>query len=153
MNLTPNPTIILLQVLPFLATLVVLKMVVLEPLLAYLLTREAKTTGLQQRVKELHETAAQAEVKYQESAAALRAETSDLRARVLQGASVEEQKILADTRAELEVSVGAFRTEMAQEIAAARAELLPRRRALAGQIATTILGRAVVNDGATGGQA
>lgn len=143
MNLFPNPTILLMQAVPFLLTLIVLKFIILDPLLEHLIERRDRTVGASDKLSEMASDIAAAEAKYQDRVAGLRKEAADIRQAQLAEAAITEQAIIAEAQVNATKEMDAFRASLGQVVESARAELVSDSKVLANQVATTILGRSV----------
>lgn len=147
MEVFPDPTYLVLQVLPFAGVLGVLKFVILDPLLTHLVEREEKTTGTLDAVRNLHERTELARSQYEARVAAQRGEAAEVRAQEISKGQAQEAAILDAARQEAEASLVAFREKMAGEVEGVRGELQTRARGLAVDIASTVLGRPVTPAG------
>ena len=143
MNLFPNPTILLMQAVPFLLTLAVLKFMILDPLLEHLIERRDRTVGASDKLNEMAGDIAAAEAEYQERVAGLRKEAAEIRQAQLAEAAKVEQGIIADAQQKTNKELDAFRASLGQVIDAARSDLNADSKVLATQVASSILGRTV----------
>ncbi len=143
MNLFPNPTLVLLQAVPFLLTLAVLKFIILDPLLEHLIEGRDRTVGASDKLNEMAGDIAAAEAEYQERVGALRKEAAEIRQAQLTEAAKVEQGIIAEAQKKTNSELDAFRASLGQVIDAAPSDLNSDSKVLATQVASSILGRTV----------
>lgn len=141
MQILPNPTIVALQVVPFLVTLLGLYFVIFKPMLGYLSGREDAIVGAQHRAKDLRKQLAERVADYEQRSAGARAELAGMRAQRRAAASAEAQAILASARAEAEAQTAATLATLDAEARKARAELQANAAALSARVAGQVLGR------------
>jgi F-type H+-transporting ATPase subunit b len=113
----------------------------LQPLLAVILEREARTSGAIDRADGLVGEASAARESIDEGLLAARIEAQSRRAAVLGEAEQEERRILGEARAAANREIEGVRESIAGELTVARAALRDDARALAREAATRILGR------------
>ena len=143
MQILPNPTLVALQVVPFLVTLLGLYFVIFKPLLGYLNGREDAIVGAQHRAKDLRKQLAERVADYEQRSAAARAEVSATRAQRRAVALTEAQGILAAARTDVEAQTAAAVATIDTEAKAARAALQANAAALSARVAGQVLGRPV----------
>lgn len=141
MEVFPKVNYLLLQILPFAGVLLVLKFVLLDPLLKHLIEREQKTTGAMDTVRDLHSHTESVQLRYETRLAEIRAESSEIRAKLVAEASAQEAEVLNAARAKAEQALQRFRAELETEITASRQELEGRSEKLAVDVASAVLGR------------
>jgi F0F1-type ATP synthase membrane subunit b/b' len=141
MNLTPNPALIALQMIPFLLTLVALYKIIYQPMLAYLHDRKATVSSTRSEAASLGASLAEQLTDYEQRLAAGRAQVIELKARRRAGALREAEAIVQAARADAQAQVDGGVARIQSEAAQARADLDTTARALAGQIAARVLGR------------
>ena len=126
MSLIPDPWLILIQVLPFLATLFVLHNLIFAPMIRYLEDRDAATVGAREQATRLQHDADARLTRYEAQLQSARAEVASLRAQ----ARKEAERTVNDA---LDVISG--ERELASQ------ELDRNSRMLAQEIADRVLGR------------
>jgi F0F1-type ATP synthase membrane subunit b/b' len=141
MNLTPNPALIALQMIPFLLTLVALHKIIFQPMLAYLHDRKAAVASSRNEAASLGSSLAEQMADYEQRLAAGRAQVTELKARRRASALREAEAIVQAARAEAQAQVDSGVARIQSESVQARVELDSTARALAGQIAGRVLGR------------
>lgn len=144
MHLTPNLTIILLQMIPFLVLVFALKTLVFNPLLDYLEERHRRIQGFSQDSQELGAEAEKGMREIEEQLTRARAEISDARSRTIQSALAEERRIVEEARARAEAQMSEFRAELSDARREASQALLSEVETLSRDIASRVLGRAIV---------
>ncbi len=141
MSLVPDLTLTVLQMLPFLATMVVLNALVFKPMVAYLEDRDKATVGAKAEAVDLTQ---QAEVKlatYEGQLALAKAEIQATRAKLRATAKDEREASLAAARVDCEARLSAAVAEIQAEGDVARRELAQNTASLADAITSAVLGR------------
>ena len=141
MSLVPDLTLTVLQMLPFLATMVVLNALVFKPMVAYLEDRDKATVGAKAEAVDLTQ---QAEVKlatYEGQLALAKAEIQATRAKLRATAKDEREASLAAARVHCEARLSAAVAEIQAEGDVARRELAQNTASLADAITSAVLGR------------
>ena len=143
MEITPNPTLIALQVVPFMVTLLGLYVIIFKPMLAHLDGREDAIEGAKGRAAELQRQLAERAAEYEEKMNAARMEMAELRAARRTDALAEADALVSAARAEAEAEIEAAVSTVQAEAAQARGALKGQAAVLAGHIASQVLGRPV----------
>jgi len=134
---------IILQFVNFVVLMAVLNVILYRPMRNMLKQRKETIDGSHARANELevqiNEKMARYEAKLQDAKLQGNQEKNQLR----QTAAAEEAKILGQARDEASVRLQAVKEKVAGEAATAGAKLKSDAEALAGDIATKILGRAL----------
>lgn len=139
----PDPIFVLLQMAPFLGVVFVLKFMLLDPLLAYLDERDARTVGVESQVSDLGKQTEEARKAYDDKNAVLRAELQEIRSEILAKAQSEEQDLLGEARNSAQVELQSLRDKVAAEVAQVKTELDLKAKDIGRDIASTVLGRPV----------
>lgn len=143
MNLTPDPLLIFLQLLPFLALMGLLHVILWKPMLAYLHERERATVGAKKSAEEL---AARADARMADYEAALekaRNEVAEFRSARRAEAQKAHGEVVGAARKEADARIGAAVKQIQADAAVARGELDNIARGMAGELASEVLGRPV----------
>lgn len=141
MQILPNPTMVALQVVPFLVTLLGLYFIIFKPMLGYLTGREDAISGAQHRASDLRKQLGEKVSDYERRAAAARQEITERRGARRATALREAEAVLASARTEVEAHTASAVSQLNGEAAAARDELRANAGRLAAQIAGRVLGR------------
>jgi F-type H+-transporting ATPase subunit b len=141
MNLIPNPTLIALQAIPFLLTLVALHMIIFKPMLAYLDSRDDSISGTKKKAEALEADAEQKMADLQKKLAAARSQAGEIRAAARAEALAEYNQTVQTARSEAEKRIEAAVTELDREKDVARITLRSTAKEVANQIASHALGR------------
>jgi F-type H+-transporting ATPase subunit b len=141
MQILPNPTIVALQIVPFLVTLLGLYFIIFKPMLGYLTGREDAISGAQHRAKHLRKQLAERVADYEQRSAAARAELQAMRAQRRAVAMAEAQSVLAAARVEVEAQTATAVGQLGAQAAQARADLQANAAALSARVAAQVLGR------------
>jgi len=143
MNLIPVPTVILLQLIPFLLTSVALYYILFKPMLAYLEEREEKISGARDQASSLSDQSKGSMQKIQEDTKSLRLEIAAKR-------SEARTEIMKDYSAKIQSAREEFEKEIQQEAqkihndqSSARTDLKLSAREIANLIASQTLGRTI----------
>ena len=143
MNVYPNLTLVLLQVIPFLVTIFALNALILKPMLQYLEDRDEKSGGAESNASEINETIDQK----------IEHLTTEIKAAQHQAAVLREAA-RSEAAADYTDAIQVFRKNSEQEIKdalgiidqeqqAARQELRGKVEAIAVEIASKALGRRI----------
>jgi len=141
MNIIPDPILVGLQVLPFFAVIAGLHFILFKPMLAYLRARREATVGERRKAEALQEKAT---LKLQQWEAALtraRTEVADFRAQKRADAQAVHAKRVAQARAEADKMIADEVAVLQGEAALAREQVGRMARQLAGDMASSTLGR------------
>lgn len=145
MDITPNPLVIGLQVVPFLITLLGLYSIIFKPMLQHLEGRDDAIDGAQTRARELEDKLAARTAEYEQKLATARAEMAELRASRRAQAIAEADTLVKAARTEAEAEVDRAVAAVQAEATAAREGLHASSAVLAQHIASQVLGRPVVS--------
>lgn len=113
----------------------------LQPLVAVLQEREARTAGAIERAEGLADEAADARASVEQRLHAARVEAQARRAEILADADEEERQLIGAAREDAGREIEAVRANVAAELAQASAALKDDARGLAREAASRILGR------------
>ena len=141
MNLIPNPTLIALQVIPFLLTLVAMYQIIFKPMIAYLDSREDSITGTKNKAEALEADAEQKMADLQKELSAARAKAGEIRAAARAEALAEYNQTVQTARTNAEKRIEGAVTELEREKEVARITLRSTAKEVANQIASNALGR------------
>lgn len=141
MSLVPDPALTVLQMLPFLATMLVLNALVFKPMVAYLEERDKATVGAKAEASDLTQQAEQKLATYEEQLASAQADIQAMRAKLRGQAKDEREAALAAARIDCEARLSAAVAEIQAEGDVARKELAGNTAALAADITSAVLGR------------
>lgn len=145
MDITPNPLVIGLQVVPFLITILGLYSLIFKPMLSHLEGREDAIEGAQGRAKELEAQLAARATEYEEKLTAARIEMAELRASRRAEALAEADALVKAARTEAEAELDAAVSAVQSQATAAREGLKGSSAVLAQHIASQVLGRPVAS--------
>ena len=141
MSLVPDLTLTLLQMLPFLATMLVLNALVFKPMVAYLEDRDEATVGAKAEAADLTQQAEEKMSTYEDQLSTAKAEIQAMRAKLRATAKDEREASLAAARVDCEARLSAAVAEIQAESDVARKELAGNTAALADDITSAVLGR------------
>lgn len=143
MNIIPDFTLALIQVVPFLVLVAGLNVIIFKPMLAYLHDRNVATVGAKHDAEALAKRAEARMGEYEAALAHVRSELTEYRtglrqsAHKVHAAQVAAAKKASDGRLQLALA------DVAQSARAARASVGPMSKEIAVDIATRVLGRPV----------
>jgi len=137
---------ILIQLVPFLITLVGLHHIIFKPMLAHLADRERNIDGFKREASLLQEEVAGKMGELEEKLGAARAEAAAERAGLRKQSKDAEAEIVGAARASAEGMLATARETLAAEKATASKELEVTAKTLSSSIAGTILGRPVAGN-------
>ena len=143
MNIIPNPTLLLLQLLPFFVTIAGLYFILFKPMFDYLEERDGASTGATDTAKDLE---ADVQSKKSEITATIQAalkESSETRASARQELMAEYNNFVQVKRQEAEKEIKEATQAIAIEKSAARQEVHVQAEAFANDIASQIIGRSI----------
>lgn len=143
MNIEPDGVLILLQVLPFLATLVALHFILFRPMLAYLEARRSAVLDVREEAQGVTRRAEDAQTRLEARLSQARVEGAELRTRLHAEAAAQRSALLQEARALADTRVTAALGEIATAREAGRTLLRATASALAADIASTVLDRPV----------
>lgn len=143
MEIVPNPTLVAIQMAPFLVVLGALYFIIFKPMLDYLEARERVIEEGRSEARKLEEQLEGRIADYDARLAAARAQVTELHARLRAEAQAAADHRLHEARAAADAQVAAAVASIAVEREAARAKLEATARALAVDISARVLGRTV----------
>lgn len=143
MDIIPNPSLIALQMVPFLVTLGALYFIIFKPMLGYLEAREQVIQGDQAEAERLQKELDEKMTDYETRLAAARRQVTELRARLRSEAQADADDRIAEAQAQADAKVAEAVAVIHQERDAARGQLEATARALASDISARVLGRTV----------
>lgn len=141
MNIIPNPTLLLLQLVPFIVTIAGLYFILFKPMFDYLEERDGQSTGATDTAKDLEATV---QAKKAEIAAKIQAalkESSEARSVARQELVAEYNNFVQAKRQDAEKEIKEAAQAIAVEKSAAREEVHGQAEAFANDIASQIIGR------------
>lgn len=141
MNIIPNPTLLVLQLFPFIVTIASLYFILFKPMLEYLEGRDGASTGATDTAKDLE---AEVRAKKAEIAAKVQTalkESSEARAAARQDLVANYNKFVQGKRQEAEKEIKEASQAIAVEKSAARQEVVVRAQSFAEEIASQVIGR------------
>ncbi|MAA77633.1 MAG: hypothetical protein CL916_00110 [Deltaproteobacteria bacterium] len=143
MNIIPVPTLILLQLVPFLLSIFVLYFVLFKPMLKYLDERDEKIAGAKAKVLSMQKQSAENMGVLKEKTTSLRKEINMLRSEARAKVMNEYNKTIYEARkeADKEIKENAKKIHTNQDLV--RAELKMKAQEVAKTIASKTLGRSV----------
>ena len=145
MDITPNPLVIGLQVVPFLITILGLYQIIFKPMIGHLEGREDAIDGAQDRARELQDQLQARTDEYDAKLKAARTEMTELRTSKRAEALAEADAMVQAARSEAEGRVDTALDAIRSEAAAAREGLQGSSAILATQISSQVLGRPVAS--------
>ena len=143
MNIIPVPTLILLQLVPFLLTIFVLYFVLFKPMLAYLDERDEKIDGAKAKAVSMQKQSADNMSVLKEKTAALRKEINVLRSEARAQVMGEYNQTMSEARKEADKEIKENAATILTDQDLVRAELKMKAREVANTIASKTLGRSV----------
>ncbi len=143
MNIIPDLTLALVQVAPFLVLVAGLQVIIFKPMLKYLHDRAAATVGAKHDAEALVKRSEGRMAEYEARLAKVRSELTEYRAALRNDAHKEHAQHVAEARRESEVHLHGALAAIQREAAVARKAVASMSKDLAGDIASSVLGRAV----------
>lgn len=143
MNIIPDLTLALIQVVPFLVLVAGLNVIIFKPMLAYLQARSVATVGAKHDAEALVKRAEARMAEYEAEMARVRSELAEYRAGLRSDAHKAHAHHVAEARREAEVHLHGALGAIQREAAAAQQHVAAMSRELSGEIVTRVLGRAV----------
>ena len=143
MNIIPVPTLILLQLVPFLLTISVLYFVLFKPMLAYLDERDEKIDGAKEKAMSMQKQSADNMSVLKEKTAALRKEINVLRGEARTQVMNEYNQAMQNARKEADKEIKENAATILTDQNLVREELKTKAREVANTIASRTLGRSV----------
>lgn len=130
-----------LQFVNFFILLIVLNKFLYRPLLQVIAQRRETIDGSHARAKSLEADIEEKMQRYQQQLSEAKAVANEERSKLKKAAGEEESVLLSDAHGKAADRLQAIKSQVAGEAAAASKTLKGEAKALAGQIATKILGR------------
>lgn len=143
MNIYPNLTLVLLQLIPFLVTVFALNTIIFKPLMQYLEERDNASGGASEQAKQFSVEAEKGLEKIQESLKEAHSIASDKRSKAREQFVKEYSNGIHETRKSAEKDVKEASVLIATEQTAASQEMKNHAESLAGDIASQALGRTI----------
>lgn len=143
LNLEPNPTWVVLNLVVFALLLYPTQRLLLGPLVRILEEREERTTGALSRAATLREQTSALQVDLEARLTRTRADAAVHRGRILEETEAEERQLLEAARAETARTLETVRSRIAEELEVARQTLREDAPALAREAVARILGRSL----------
>ena len=144
MNIYPNLTLVVLQLIPFLVTVFALNIIIFKPLMQYLEERENASGGASEQAKKFNTEAEKGLQKIQESLKEAHSIASEKRSKAREQFMTEYNQAIYETRKSAEKEFKDASVKIATEQAAASQEMKNHAEILAGDIASQALGRTIV---------
>ena len=141
MNIIPDLYLVIIQFIPFFVVIFGLKIILFDPMLAYLHEREVSTHGTRHDAEKLIGKAEEKATIYAAALEKVRMEISEYRAKRRAEANAEYQRVILEARKASEQQVGEALVRLQQETEIARKELAASAHALSLDIAQQALGR------------
>ena len=143
MNIIPDPLQVLLNTLPFMVAIVGMYRIILKPMLAYLLGRDAAITGGRDEAARIEEEISRRMTEYEAKRAEARAEVAASDAARRADAQVKSDERIGAARSEAEAQIEAAVGEIEAAREAASAQLKTMSGEIADQVAGQVLGRSL----------
>lgn len=143
MSLTPDPYLILIQLVPFLATLAMLNALLFKPMLAYLEDRHQATVGAKEQAASLVQSAERAAQEVENRLNTARGELAEVRATRRKAALAERDERIALARKENDKRLHDAVEVISGEAELASQELERLSRMIANDAASKVLGRTI----------
>jgi len=143
MNLTPDPLLIFLQLLPFLTLMGLLHVILWKPMLAYLNERERATVGAKKAAEDLATRADARMADYEAALEKARNEVAEYRSARRAEAQKAHGEVVGAARKEADARLSGAVKQIQAEAVVARGELENIARGMAGEVASQALGRRV----------
>jgi F-type H+-transporting ATPase subunit b len=141
MNIIPDPVLVVVQMVPFLALMLGLHVILFKPMLAYLDERAHATAGARHEADKLSAATTALVTRWETAIAAAQSEIADLRAQRRAAANAEYQRVVSDARRAAEARIADAAIVIRNDAARAREELRASSRTLAGDVVRQVLGR------------
>jgi len=132
---------LIIQFVNFVILMAILNMVLYRPLRRMLQQRQEAIEGNRQAATDMEASIEEKMTRYQEQLQEARLKGNQERAALRQAALEEEAKTLGTAHEEASAKLQAIKDQVASEASAAREALKNETEALAGEIASTVLGR------------
>ena len=145
MNIIPIPTLLVLQLFPFLLTLVALYFIIFKPMLKYLEERDENIKGAQLKAKELEQQSKEKLDELNNRLKTIRGELNDKRMSVRSELMKSYNNTIYQARQEADKEIKEQVALLAKEQDAAREELKSKAQAIAELVASQTLGRSIAS--------
>jgi F-type H+-transporting ATPase subunit b len=141
MNIIPDPLQVVLNMLPFLVTIVGLYLIILKPMVDYLLEREAAIQGGHDEAARIEAEINTRMSEYELQLAHAREEVVALRAAKRTEAQAKYDEVISEARTEAEAQIASAVGEIGVAYNAASTQLKAMSGEIADKIANQVLGR------------
>lgn len=141
MNIIPDLTLALLQVVPFLVLVAGLQVIIFKPMLDYLRDRAGATVGAKHDAEALSKRAAEHLANYEAQLARVRAELTEYRGGLRSDAHKAHAHNVAEARREADIHLQGALHGVQRDAALARQAVAEMSTELAADIVKTVLGR------------
>lgn len=143
MQIIPDFTQVFLNMLPFMVAMVGMYQIILKPMLAYLLERDAAIKGGHQEAERIEAEVTARMAEYEAKLAQARAEIVTLRAEKRAEAQERYDAVIAEARTDAEGKITAALGEITAAKDAASGQLKTMSGEIADQVAGQVLGRSL----------
>jgi F0F1-type ATP synthase membrane subunit b/b' len=143
MSLTPDPYLILIQLVPFLATMAMLNALLFKPMLSYLEERHQATVGAKEEATKLVQRAERAALEVEAKLNVARGELADVRATRRKAALADREERIAQARRDNDKRLHDAVEVISGESELASQELERLSRMIAIDAASKVLGRSL----------
>jgi F-type H+-transporting ATPase subunit b len=141
MNIYPNLTLVLLQLVPFVLTLIALNAIIFKPMLKYLEDRENASSGAEEQAKSIHAEIDLKVAELQEKINVAQQQASLKRSAARENLVKNYNDVVQESRKEADQKIKDAALVIAAEQSAARQEIKVQAKEIATQIASQTLGR------------
>jgi F-type H+-transporting ATPase subunit b len=143
MNIYPNLTLVILQLIPFLLTVFALNIIIFKPLMNYLEERENASGGASEQAKQFNNEADEGLAKIQTSLKEAHSIAADKRSKAREIFVTEYNDVVHETRKSADQDFRDASVKIATEQVAASQEMKGHNASLANEIASQALGRTI----------
>ena len=143
LNLIPNPVLVAANVVVFLLLIYPVNRLLIGPLLRLVEEREQRTAGSRAEAARLEAEASSLGAELEARLTEARARAQARRVAIMADAETQERALLAAASADASQAIDGVRRSIQADLTAARAGLQGDARALAGEAAARVLGRAL----------
>ena len=143
MNIYPNLTLVVLQLIPFLVTVFALNIIIFKPLMQYLEERENASGGASEQARKFNTEAEEGLQKIQASLKEAHSVAAEKRSKAREQFIKEYNQEIYETRKSADKEFKEASVQIATEQAAASQEMKNHSESLAGEIASQALGRTI----------
>jgi len=141
MNIYPNLILVLLQLIPFLLTILVLNSIIFQPMLKYLDDRDNASSGAEDKAKEIEAEIESNLADLEEKIQAAQQKASVLRSNAREKLVRQYNDVVHQSRKDADLEVKEAAAEIAAQQVAARQDIKVQAKDIATQIASQALGR------------